>query len=396
MKHCMGIAVLTGALGLSGVALAGPGDDAFVAGYAQAILEREFGLTEGRVSVREGMVTVNVADLTHEQQRRIRAALGSIRGVQAVELTGGQDVAKAAAPEVSSSTGREGATSATAASGPSDTNRAAAGAVESSLQPAGWRLFPPARTFDPLTADPRWPHFGAAWQAYQGEGLDSVGAVSFGETIAFYQGPALAPEGRRASWELGMQAGLFAIFDMDAPSLDLVNADYFVGPYAAYRLGDVSAMLRVFHQSSHLGDEYVLNNGLTPANRVNLSYEIAQVLVSYDLTPWARVYAGPGMVIDTDPKGFDALMVQYGLELTCPWTILGGRLRPVAAADVKQWEENHWSFDVSLRAGVQLENPALHGSKMQFMVEYYNGRSPNGQFYTESIRYLGAGMHFYY
>lgn len=50
--------------------------------------------------------------------------------------------------------------------------------------------------------------------------------------------------------ELGLQAGVFAIFDLEAKSKDLVNADYFVAALAAYRTGNVSALARLFHQSS--------------------------------------------------------------------------------------------------------------------------------------------------
>jgi hypothetical protein len=48
-----------------------------------------------------------------------------------------------------------------------------------------------------------------------------VAAVSFGETFAIYRD-------RLGSgwWEFGVQAGVFALFDLDAPSMDLVNADY--------------------------------------------------------------------------------------------------------------------------------------------------------------------------
>ena len=37
---------------------------------------------------------------------------------------------------------------------------------------------------------------------------------------------------------------------------------------------------------------------------------------------------------------------------------------------------------MSLRAGVQLENPDFLSRKLQILIEYYNGTSPNGQFYA--------------
>jgi hypothetical protein len=29
------------------------------------------------------------------------------------------------------------------------------------------------------------------------------------------------------------------------------------------------------------------------------------------------------------------------------------------------------------------------------MIEYFNGHSPNGQFYRDRIEYLGVGLHLY-
>ncbi|MGD0093920.1 MAG: DUF1207 domain-containing protein [Planctomycetota bacterium] len=47
-------------------------------------------------------------------------------------------------------------------------------------------------------------------------------------------------------------------------------------------------------------------------------------------------------------------------------------------------------------AGVQFENPSLQSSKLQFLVEYYNGHSPDGQFFQQKTQYTGIGFHFYF
>ena len=52
---------------------------------------------------------------------------------------------------------------------------------------------------------------------------------------------------------------------------------------------------------------------------------------------------------------------------------------------------------MSLRAGVQLENPDFLTRKLQILVEYYNGSSPNGQFYArDDVEFIGLGLHFTY
>ena len=69
--------------------------------------------------------------------------------------------------------------------------------------------------------------------------------------------------------------------------------------------------------------------------------------------------------------------------------------RPIAGVDLQHREQNDWSVDFSARAGVQLDG-VLATRKMQLLIEYFNGRSPNGQFYREKIEYIGLGTHFHF
>jgi hypothetical protein len=60
---------------------------------------------------------------------------------------------------------------------------------------------------------------------------------------------------------------------------------------------------------------------------------------------------------------------------------------------VQYREENEWAADVSLRAGFELQR-WLGSRKLQVLAEYFQGHSPNGQFYKDNIEYLGLGLHF--
>ena len=63
---------------------------------------------------------------------------------------------------------------------------------------------------------------------------------------------------------------------------------------------------------------------------------------------------------------------------------------------MQNYEENDWRADVSARAGIQFESVQVLGRNLQLLVEYFNGYSPNGQFYTEKIEYVGLGVHFHF
>ena len=90
---------------------------------------------------------------------------------------------------------------------------------------------------------------------------------------------------------MGLQAAVFSDFNLGAPSSDLINTDFIASAYASARTGQASAFARVYHQSSHLGDEFLLRR-LTDVERINLSYEGADFRLSYELPYGLRVYGG--------------------------------------------------------------------------------------------------------
>jgi hypothetical protein len=337
-------------------------EDPYLAGYAGAVLEREFKLPRRVVTVDNGVLTLDGAQLASADRAALVKTLSSLPGVVRVEVREAATRMPAVVPDV-------------------------APAAVSTL-PTGF--LPSGHLFQPLLADPRWPHFSAAYRYYlNNRDLANVGAVSFGETIPLVRGGAFAD----SQWEAGIQAGVFALFQMDAPSKDLLNADYFASLFGTWRLGAFSALGRVFHQSSHLGDELLLRTRL---ERINLTYESVDLKLSYDL-PWGlRVYGGGGYLFDQEPENLKPWAAQGGVEFRSPWTVAAGHIRPVAAVDLQTREENRWHLDLSVRGGIQLENVRVLERNLQLLVEYFHGNSPDGQFYKKRVDYLGLGAHFHF
>ena len=180
------------------------------------------------------------------------------------------------------------------------------------------KFLPHGLLFAPLHADPRWPHFSIAYRSISsGLGPTKTGSANFGETFALYRDAAPL----NGQWEIAIQAGVFSTFNMDASSKDLVNADYTAGLLTTYRTGPFSGFLRIHHQSSHLGDEFILDSP-TPVHRVNLSFEEIDLKLSYELFSWLRVYGGGGILMDRDPSTLGRGTSQFGLEFTSPRTFL--------------------------------------------------------------------------
>jgi hypothetical protein len=356
------LALLTALLAVSR-ADAAPSDDSFIAGYAAAVLEREFSLTAPSLRVQNGVVNLSASDLASADRARVVAQLERIRGVARVVV-----LEPGVAPPI-----------------PPPSPEPEPPRILSDWQVG---VLPGGVLFKPLVADPRWPHFSAAWQYYfDDRQLTNAAAVSFGESFAFYRDRIGG-----AWWEVGLHAGVFSVFDLDSESFDLVNADYMVGIPLSVRYRDFTAMFRLFHQSSHLGDEFLLR---TRTNRINVSYESVDLKLSYEFGDPLRLYAGGGYLFDQTPSNLDPLSAQYGIELRSPWPARESRWRPIAAVDVQHREENEWTADISARAGIEIDGVLLT-RKLQILFEYFTGHSPNGQFYKDEVQYFGLGTHFHF
>jgi hypothetical protein len=105
---------------------------------------------------------------------------------------------------------------------------------------------------------------------------------------------------------------------------------------------------------------------------------------------------GGGGIFHKHPSTIKPWSVQYGLEFRSPWRLDFAAMRPILAVDFKNHEQNDWNVDVSARAGFQFDNHQAFGRKLQFLIEYFNGNSPTGQFYKEKAEYLGIGAHYHF
>lgn len=248
--------------------------------------------------------------------------------------------------------------------------------------------FPRTLLFQPLMADPRWPAFAGTMQFYRSREAKTVWAATFGESF-----PIAGNRGGEP-WQFGLHAGVFTIWDMATESNDLINADFVVGFPYTWRRGPWSFMARIFHVSSHLGDEFVLTN--KNVERLNLSYEALDGKASYDFARGFRAYGGAGSMFRKYPPTLKPFFAQLGGEWQGP-LFARGVLRPVAAADLQKQQQNGWwTTGVSLRAGVQMQNLLLRTRSLQLLVEYYSGHDPNGQFFSDKLELFGLGLHAYF
>jgi hypothetical protein len=244
-------------------------------------------------------------------------------------------------------------------------------------------------------ADPKQPQFFASWQATRARTdrtYANVGSVGFGENFGFY-----TKRNGCNGWQVGLLAGVFSQFNLDAPSSELINTDYIVGIPLSWRSGAWSTRVRLYHQSSHLGDEFLL--GRPGFNRVNLSFEEVEAILSYDYR-WARLYAGGGYLVDREPVTLDRIRAQWGFELRGPTmdspilgTVVAGlRITPVLGTDFKSFEELNWVINTNVVGGIEW---SMDGStrRLRVLLNYYHGFNPYGQFFAQKIESVGFGLY---
>ncbi len=236
--------------------------------------------------------------------------------------------------------------------------------------------------FKPLIADPRQPQFSLKYHRYDTRDDFDAASVSFGDYFGFASGLF----GEYGVSQIGLQGAVFAVFNLDSESFDLVNADYWLGIPLSARFGPYSFLTRIYHQSSHLGDEFLIGNPDIP--RINLSYEDWETLMSYEWRQW-RFYGGGGVILNSEPN-LDPLHLQAGMEYRRPVTFRDWQL--VGAVDLQADQEQNWQGSGSYQAGFAIDGHA--GREVRFMLEHYRGFSPNGQFYNERLRYTGLGIYF--
>lgn len=250
---------------------------------------------------------------------------------------------------------------------------------------------PRSDLFHPLLADPKQPQFFASFVSLVAPRLETQAvATGLGENIGLFR----SLNGR---WQLNIAAGAFSQFNMQTASNDLLNTDFVIGFPLSWRSAGTSARFRFYHQSSHLGDEFLLHAQPT---RVNLSYEAVELLLSSDVGHW-RAYGGGEYILRRDPDDLDRALLHTGLEYRNPGTVMRlGRMgfgRFVAAVDAKVIEERAWRVGWSFRAGLEFGPPrpgTVPGRRWSVTVDGYDGPGPFGQFYADDLSFVGVGLHF--
>lgn len=258
---------------------------------------------------------------------------------------------------------------------------------------SGWVWLPQGEIFCPLAADPKEVRSFATYLrgdfatiADPEPGTETnIGSVGLGDAFPIFR---VGRSGSGDGVQLDLAAAVFSQFNLDARSVDLINADYLVGLPLTMRVDGFTARLRAYHQSSHLGDEFILNRR---PERINLSFESLELIVSQEVGP-LRIYGGGENFFRSEPADLATRLVHVGAEIRPP-DFGAGRL--TAAVDLKLVDNGDWNRAFDARVGLEIAripHPGHPPRIIGLFGELYDGPAPYGQFYREDVRYVGLGF----
>ena len=251
------------------------------------------------------------------------------------------------------------------------------------------RIFPRVASFELPQASPRVHGLvGRLLSARRGDsdfGREPEAEVALGENF-----PVLALRRGPRPVSLGFGTQVYGRFSLGDRKSALISNDWVVGVNTTASLGAWTLTGELYHESSHLGDEYGDRFG---ADRLDWTREVVSAWVSY----------GPGSVrvsgnlsyvlideLDLDRPGAALAFDYRGRPIG---TVLGGSVRAVGGVFFDGAAATSWRISSSAKLGVALASPTS-GREIGVSLIAHDGLSTQRQFFRRESRYLGAELRF--
>ena len=251
------------------------------------------------------------------------------------------------------------------------------------------RIFPDVPSFELPQASPRVHGLvGRLLSARRGDsefGREPEAEVALGENF-----PVLALRRGARPVSLGFGTQVYGRFSLGDRKSALISNDWVVGLNTTASLGAWTLTGELYHESSHLGDEYGDRFG---ADRLDWTREVASAWVSYGDGP-VRVSGNLSYVLidelDLDRPGAALALDFRGRPMG---TVLGGALRAVGGVFFDGAAATSWRISSSAKVGVALASPSS-GREIGISLIAHDGLSTQRQFFRRESRYVGAELRF--
>lgn len=255
----------------------------------------------------------------------------------------------------------------------------------------GW--LPESCPFFPhFMADPREITYSVGWRFHDQVLENNIIDVSFADALPIYQWWNVWKW--KGTLRIELEGALWAVFDPCHESSPLIDADYYVGIPITYGIGRWSARLRLYHISTHMGDEFLVENLPKGFERLNPSAEYLDLFISNYITDDIRLYAGVGAVLEQDESfRCGRYFIEGGAEVHLAEVQYVNKCSKFYAMPIfgmhfryKKDFKNH--VDATYILGYEIGK--LYGlcRKLRVYMEYHDGYSLEGQFSKRPTSYF--------
>ncbi len=253
---------------------------------------------------------------------------------------------------------------------------------------AGVDLFPrPNEIFPLLVADPRHIQLSASYYRLDGRNTSDI-SLGHSWGLTRWRTGSL----QDWLWESDVEGMAYSRFQIGGGVNEFETVDYFVALPVTARRGGVAFKGALFHESSHLGDDYIRRTGALGFRSSNEGVRLQGAL---DPCRLARLYGGAAYLLHDVPSA-GPWSVQSGFELVAddPGWPTRVRMRLFLAQDFQSRQDVGWNLNSHTVAGVKFHFRESPTRAMRVQIGYFDGHSPFGQFHSQRAHYADVSIAF--
>ncbi len=197
-----------------------------------------------------------------------------------------------------------------------------------------------------------------------------------------------------SSWmsELSLDIAAFTQFELyqeaSAMRRRMLNVDYRVGLIYAIKKENHTTRIRLYHISSHLGDDYMISRGITSFFDNKVNYEQVDILHAIQQGS-IRYYGGIG--VGLRPFGERKPLSLQGGIFFKDHKATSKNIRMIAGLDMKLFQQTDFVPNLKMAWGYEFGNIT---NAISIVLEGYTGKLPYSPLEQENITWGGLGMYF--
>jgi hypothetical protein len=252
-------------------------------------------------------------------------------------------------------------------------------------EPWSWHIVPRSVIYHSYLAGLHEPRLGIIAEHESNRGTSFWDGTLGGRAglLRYGTGDGIMPQG----WELDVEAAAMVRLTLDSVG-DFETADYRYGVPLTYGVDNWQFKLAAYHLSSHFGDEFIIENPGSLADRINYVRNELVLGASYYPQPIARLYGEIGWCFHSD-GGAEPWEAQFGAELSKPGPT-GSNGSPFLAVNAHLRQEVDWGGDITTQAGWLWRNET--GQVMRMGLHYFNGKSSQFETFNNFEQQIGFGL----